>query len=460
ALAQSPLAWAIEQAHMQPYPYQARLLADRSQRVLVLKARQVGISYAAAVLAAHHLLYHPSAVVLVVSRDQGAAGDFARQLYAILDNLDESPVYKERSVLAAVLANGNRLVCQPATAKAGRGLAATLVIADEFAFTRYDSLIYKAISPTLSRGGRLIVISTPDGIANLFYRLWFGMEGGDWRRYKVHWSECPIFGDEWYQQERPKYTDAAWASEYDLDFSTSGQAVFNPNDIDAMAFGWFGEQPAQEGHTYYSGWDIGRRRDATVGVTVDATTMPYQVVKYERLLRAPFATIQASIKQRAQDYPGQTSVESNSIGDPVIEGLTGVNVTRFTTTQQSNANGLQKLVRMVEQGGIKAGQEQLLSELRSYQWDDSRLIQDSVMALMITCWPVLELHGPRLAPTVVETAHRAVNASHRLAPTVTGSGGRTTNRAAGLHGSAEYRYRGRRHGGQTADATIRFEVVP
>ena len=40
-----------------------------------------------------------------------------------------------------------------------------------------------------------------------------------------------------------------------------------------------------------------------------------------------------------------------------------------------------RLVRAVEQREIKAGVPQVLSELKSYQWEDAGIVQDSVMAL-------------------------------------------------------------------------------
>lgn len=75
-------------------------------------------------------------------------------------------------------------------------------------------------------------------------------------------------------------------------------------------------------------------------------------------------------------------MESNSIGDPVIEGLT-CSVRPFVTTQRSKADMLTRLVRAVEQGEIKCGVPQILSELKGYQWDDAALVQDSVIALAI-----------------------------------------------------------------------------
>ena len=390
-LARSALSWAIECVKLvtpvgvqdfAPYPYQAAFLADRSTRVMVNKARQVGVSQSAAILAAHHAIFTAKATVLVVSRDQNAAGGFVSMVYDVLDGLDESPVFEKRGTFECLLANGSRIVSQAATPKAGRGLTATLVIMDEAAFMEHDVRIFRAVQPTLSRGGRLIVISTPNGQANLFYRVWHAQEAGEWARHRVHWRDCPAFDKAWYERERPKYTAADWAQEYDLDFITSGGAAFNPDDIDAMRDGWLGLQPPDPNRTYVSGWDIGRRRDATVGITVDLTELPYQIVAFERVLKAPYAQIGALIDSRAEQYDARPFVESNSIGDPVIESL-DCNAQPFVTSAKSKADMLTKLIRHVENGELKCGVPEVLSELKGYQFDDQKLVQDCVMSLAI-----------------------------------------------------------------------------
>jgi len=392
-LAQSPLIWALEAVRLPTpqgtipfcesvYPYQAALLADRNQRQLVLKARQVGITTAAAIRIAHECTFQPRSLALVVSRDQGAAQEVIRQVLGIMDELDDPPVRVKEGMAEVELANGSRVVSQAATAKAGRGLRATSVVLDEVAFMEYAERIYRAASPTLSRGGRLTIISTPNGQSNLFYRLWQGQEGGEWSKHRIHWRDCPAFDDAWYERERTRYTAEQWASEYECDFIQSGGGAFSPEDVDAMREGWLGLQPPQPDRRYVTGVDVGRRHDPTVIITLAVTALPYQVVAYERLLRAPYAQTQAAIDARAARYGGQTWVESNSIGDPVIEGLS-CRVRPFITSVKSKADILTSLVRAVEQHELKCGVEQVLSELKSYQWQDTNIVQDSVMALAI-----------------------------------------------------------------------------
>ena len=398
-LAASPLIWSLEKVKLptpagarpfQPYGYQAALLADRSGRRIVLKARQVGITTAAAIAVAHEAIFRPRSLSLMISKDQVAAQNVIRTIVEIMDELDDPPARVRESMGEIALDNGSRIVLQPATAKAGRGYAATSVTLDEAAFMEYDERIYRAVSPTLARGGRLTVISTPNGQDNLFYRLWQGQEGGEWSRHRVHWRDCSAFDEAWEERERPRYMAADWQSEFECDFVESGGAAFDPSDVEAMRDGWTGLEGPRHDRRYVTGVDVGRRRDPTVIITVDVTELPHQVVAYERLVRAPFAQTQAMIDARADLYGGETIVESNSVGDPVIEGLS-CRVTPFNTSAKSKADMLTRLVRAVENHELRCGVDQVISELKFYQWEDTNIVQDSVMALAIAVHGVSEI---------------------------------------------------------------------
>src|SRR3990170_8500220 len=86
-LAASPLAWAMHRVKLPgplgpiafvPYGYQATLLADRSPCVIVLKARQVGITTAAVIRELHEMVHRPRSLVLAISKSQGDADELVR----------------------------------------------------------------------------------------------------------------------------------------------------------------------------------------------------------------------------------------------------------------------------------------------------------------------------------------------------------------------------------------------
>lgn len=376
------------------YPYQ-RVFLDQYHvpRRIVLKARQIGFSQVFALEALYTAIHSPEATVLLVSRSQDLATNLLRYCYLTYNGLTDAPELTKANESEMGFANGSRIKSIPANRSTGRGFAATTIYLDEFAYADYAEDIYQSVSPAVSQGGRLVIGSTPNGIGNLFHSLYLG---DGFTRLTVPWWQCPAYYTEteqatgvpkeqsaWYVRERPKYTAQQWAAEYECDFVGSGVVVFAQDAINAAEVGAVGEQPPQPGRSYVTSVDIGRRQDATVINTFDTTETPYQRVAHERVERVPYPVIQQMIEQRARAYPGQLWVESNGIGDPVIENL-DVPAQPFVTTAKSKVQAIQSFVLLLEQGRLKAqwtAQER--KELMLYQWDDRNLVQDCVMSLAI-----------------------------------------------------------------------------
>jgi hypothetical protein len=401
----TPLEWARNQAMLvhpvrglipfEPYDYQAAYLeAYEEPRRFVLKARQIGFSQVFAIEALYTAIHDAQSTVLLVSRNQALAVNMLRYCFVAYHNLRNPPALRKRNQSEMEFANGSRILSLPANPSAGRGYAANIVYLDEFAYAAYDEEIYQSISPALAQGGRLVVGSTPNGRGNLFSEL-YGQQSGF--HYFVHpWHHCPRYYTPeeqaadvpheqaaWYLEERPKYTSQQWAAEFECDFVMSGLAVFNEEGIVNATHGAVGEQPFYSGGLYLLSVDVGRRQDATVINVFDVSVQPVQRVYHERLERLPYPVIQQHIEQAWNHYPGKLVIESNGIGDPLIENL-AVPAEPFVTSSKSKVQAIQALQLLLEQGTLKADwTEQERRELLGYQWDDRNLVQDCVMSLAI-----------------------------------------------------------------------------
>lgn len=387
----SPLQWAKQNAVIvtpgvgvspwQPYEYQAALLDDLSPRRLVLKARQTGLSTAIALEALYYALRRDHDRTLFVSRNQELAGLLIQYVQVAIAGLLHPPKLVGESQSKLVFANGSEIVSLPANPSTGRGYPASRVYLDEAAFLEYGDLIMQGILPTLSTGGQMTVQSTPKGRNNLFFRLWSELEGGAWSRHSIHWSDCPRYDEAWVERTRASMTSQAFGEEFDLDFLTSGDAVFDPDDLAKCRVDW---KPSPVGCTRLVHiWDIGRRRDHTVGITLGERGTTWHVINegpaaFARFL-APYPVIQSRIEARHRAAKGTTIVESNGVGDTVIENLT-VRVTPFVTTRKTKVQAIQALQLLIQQGRFKHGIDQVDRELSLYEWDDDDLIQDCVMA--------------------------------------------------------------------------------
>jgi hypothetical protein len=400
-----PLAWARENATIvhpargrvpfDPYPYQADFLAAHTApRRVVLKARQLGFSQVIALEALYYGIHESESTILLVSRSQDLATNLLRYCYLTYNGLREAPALRKANESEMGFANGSRIKSIPANRSTGRGFAASRVYLDEFAYADYADDIYQSVSPAVSQGGTLTIGSTPNGNTNLFYELW--ENGHEFARFLVPWHACPAYYTDaeraaatphdqaaWYLRERPKFTAAQWAAEYDCDFGGSGQAVFSLAAIEGAEAGAVGDQEPREDRDYLAMADIGRRNDATVINVVDTTERPYQRVYHERLERVPYPIIQERLAAVAGRYEARLLVESNGIGDPVIEN-TDYLAEPFVTSSKSKTQAIQGLALLLEQGDLKAlWTPQERRELKAYRWDDGDLTQDCVMSLAI-----------------------------------------------------------------------------
>lgn len=384
------------------YPYQQALLDSwQASRRIVLKARQVGFSTVVALEALAVALAQPGATVLLVSRNQDLAANLLRSCYQTLARLSSAPKLTTENDFTMELATGSRILSQPATRSAGRGFSANLVVLDEFAYAAYAEEIYQSVSPAMAAsGGRMIIGSTPNGDGNLYAELW-ATAGAEWQRTTIPWHVCPAYWTAaeraegvlaeqgaWYRKERPNYTARQWAAEFDCSFAGSGDAVFRPEAITGAGEGATGEQPRRSGCRYLATVDVGRRADATVINVIDVTELPYQRVYHERLEQIPYPVIQQRIAVAQRAYGATLWVESNGVGDPVIENL-DVPARPFVTTAKSKVQAIQALALLLERGNLKAqwtAQER--RELSVYRYDDADLTQDCVMSLAIAAYAI------------------------------------------------------------------------
>ena len=154
-----------------PYDYQRAFLMDKSNRRIILKARQVGYSQVFALDALYTAIHRPESTILLVSRSQDLAVNLLRYCYQAYNGLKNAPNLIIENAGEAGFDNGSRIKSIPANRSTGRGFAATDVYLDEFAYAAYADDIYQSVSPTISQGGRMTIASTPNGIGNMFHRV-------------------------------------------------------------------------------------------------------------------------------------------------------------------------------------------------------------------------------------------------------------------------------------------------
>lgn len=270
------------------WPWQRSVLeAMRTQRhVIILKARQLGISELAVGYALWFCRFYASKTVLMISKTEDDAKELLDRAKYLHDNLPVWLQVGSESLDGCLIGKSNTsqfefvhmidgnkqpslIQSLAATEDVGRGRPASLVILDEWAFQKWGDHIWASIKPTISTGGSLIGISTANGLGNVFHRMWVGAQSGQNTLYPIFlpWGKHPERDQVWYDQQKADMERWQLHQEYPSDateaFIQSGRPVFDVaylqadtiipiTPIDGLSI-W--KRPEQD-HTYLIAADV------------------------------------------------------------------------------------------------------------------------------------------------------------------------------------------------------------
>jgi hypothetical protein len=193
--------------HLWPaqWPVMETIWAER--QVVILKARQLGISWVVCGYVLWRCLFLPGQVGLLFSKGQKEANELIRRIKALYDRLPDwlramLPRLVTPNVRELRWSNGSWITSMPATRDAGVSYTASFVILDEFARMTWPDELFLNVQPTVDAGGQLILISNANGIAGqgeAFHDIYTKAEAGEN-------SFTPVFLPWWARPDR----DAAW----------------------------------------------------------------------------------------------------------------------------------------------------------------------------------------------------------------------------------------------------------
>lgn len=162
---------------------------------VVLKARQLGVSWLLAAYMLWYTLYHDARSVCAISKSQIDSDELLHKVMQLWEYCPEHLRLPARrtNTRHVVWVNGSRVVSFPSTKNAGRGFTWSLVVIDEGHFHPYASTNYRAYRPTLDGGGQLLMVSTANGTTGLFHDLWQSSAGNKtpYRAVFIPWWARP-----------------------------------------------------------------------------------------------------------------------------------------------------------------------------------------------------------------------------------------------------------------------------
>jgi len=420
------------------YDFQSELVDDLAlyRFIIVLKARQLGISTITAAYVAWLVLFHRDKNVLIVATKLSTAANLVKKVKTILKNLPQWIRISDFAVdnrNSIELKNGSQVKASSTSGDAGRSEALSLLVIDEAAHIEGLDELWTGLYPTISTGGRCIAISTPNGVGDWFHEAYVGAENGDNEFFPVSlsWEKHPDRDQEWFEVETKNMSKRQIAQEYECNFNTSGDTVIHSDDIvrikgiireptHRVGFDrntWIWEEPKDE-NTYLLVADVAR------GDGADSST--FHVFKLETMeiiceyKGKPTPDIFAEIVNTAglQYNNAMVVIENNSVGFHVLEKLKekeypnvyhskkGTHqyveshaaegnssvIPGFTTSMKTRPLIIAKFEEFIRNKVLTIYSKRLANELDTFIWRHGRpeaqrgYNDDLIMAASIGCW--------------------------------------------------------------------------
>lgn len=309
-------------------------------------------------------------------------------------------IYKDK-----ILLNGSKIQVKTAVQPDRlRGFELDHCVIDEFAIMD-ERIWHGIIRPALgTRHGGAMIISTPKGRNNEFFRLFQrGMSGEDKEYKSWHFEKYnkKFFSVEELEEARKSTPALIYAQEYEAKFIDSASTVFHGLDqiITEMipnytGIGYVQCRPAIQGRLHFIGVDVGVLSSFTVVCVIDSETG--ELVAFDRFNRTSYDTVVSRIQAMANQYPGLIILDSTGIGYSIYEKVKagGYWIEPYLFTNQSKNNLIQHLQMCIEQGKVKIpGLKILLDELEAFEYEitgqkytyTSSTTTDCVMSLALAC---------------------------------------------------------------------------
>jgi hypothetical protein len=228
------------EVEFEPYTYQFELLEKfQAHRFnIALLARQSGKTTAVAVFALWYACFHRDKVIGIVSNKEKIAKMILDRFKRMYESLPIwlKPGVSEYQKTGVTFDNGSRITISATTTDAFRGETLNLLICDEFAFVHRNLAqdFWAANYPTISasKKSKVIVISTPNGLGNLFHQLYMKSEKkeNEFVHTKVTWRNVPGRDIEWAKRELANLgSKQKFLQEHEVEFLGSASTVIDPD---------------------------------------------------------------------------------------------------------------------------------------------------------------------------------------------------------------------------------------
>ena len=242
-----------------PWYWQRQVLDEllNNRRVIILKARQLGITWLTAGKSLWKTIWRPGSTALVYRQKEADAVDVVCRMYDMFISTPEwlrNGAVLTRPLRARPSTSGmeftfpdgktSRILPMTSAVSAGHGYTASEVLLDEFAYMDNAESTIKAVSSSIGQVGSLAIVSTAngtsdaDGNGNGFAYQWNVAEENGMTKIFLGWQKHPDRDQHWYDTSpevrdlRPHQRAEQYPSNEHEAFLMTGKPHF---DIEALA---------------------------------------------------------------------------------------------------------------------------------------------------------------------------------------------------------------------------------
>lgn len=401
---------------------------------IILKSRQLGMSTLVAAYSVWLALFQKDKNILIIATKLSVAQNFITKVKTMVRSLPKWLVLPEivtNNKQLIEFSHGSSIKAIPTSEDAGRSEALSLLIIDEAAFVRNFDQLWMGLYPTISTGGRVVILSTPNGVGGQYYKLYTDAEAGlnEFEAIKLPWNVHPERDDEWFKKTTKNLSSRQISQEYLCDFASSGETFLSDDEIEWLRLEaippkeragpdmnvWIWKYPLAE-HQYVISADIARgdSKDFSTFHVIDISegecVAEYKGKippdrfgellhefghRYNKALLCPennsygYATV---LKLKEMQYPNLYHKKRKAVFIGNYIPPSDSDVGGFTTTGKTRNIILSKLEEVIRNKQIKIYSTRFYDELKTFIWKGNRAQamkgynDDLVISMAIGMW--------------------------------------------------------------------------
>lgn len=405
--------------------YQSELVKCYSENShsIVLSSRQSGKSITTVAWILHYLIFNADKKVALLANKGAIAREMLARLTLMLENL---PFFLQPGVRVLnkgniVFAHNSEIIAASTSSSSIRGISANVIALDEFAFVHKAEEFYTSTYPVISSGKdtKVIITSTPNGVGNMFYKLWQGAisKSNDFKAFRIHWYDVPGRDQAWKEKTIANTSEAQFRQEFGCEFEGSADTLIDSSTL----LGLQAQTPVKthqeivyydlpiEEHSYVLVADVakGRGQDYSTFSVINTSVSPFkQVATYRNNTISPLLFPSVIMRAAIQYNSALVLVENNDAGQVVCNAIyydyeyenmftsssvksNGIGVTMDKKVKRIGCSNLKDLL---EGGKIHVVDPHTISELACFVPKGGSFAasegahDDSVMNLVLFAW--------------------------------------------------------------------------